>query len=82
MEIIERAEICQGATKIRTLLGVQTELAVLVGVLALGPVAAFWSWWPVPALAALWLFLRWQTRKDPQCVGVWVSHLTLEAHYE
>jgi type IV secretion system protein VirB4 len=35
MEVIDRADVCQGATKTRTLLGVQTELAVLVGVLEL-----------------------------------------------
>ena len=79
---VDTAEICQGAVRTRTLLGVQTELAVLVLVLAVGPVAAFWSWWLVPPLAVLWLFLRLQTKQDPQFVGVWLSHLGLHQHYE
>jgi type IV secretory pathway VirB3-like protein len=80
--VIDSAEICQGAVRKRTLLGVPTELAISVLCFALMPVLMFWSWWLVPPLAGLWLFLRHQTKKDPQCVQVWLSHLWLDKHYE
>ena len=80
--VVDRADLCQGAIRTRTLLGVQTELAVLVLVLALGPVAAFWNWGLLPPLVPLWLLLRHQTKKDPRFVQVWLDHLWLSHHYE
>jgi type IV secretory pathway VirB3-like protein len=80
--VIDTAEVCQGAVRVRTLLGVPTELAIAVLCVGLGPVLMFWSWWLVPGLVALWLFLRFQAQRDPQFVQTWLSHLGLNPHYE
>jgi type IV secretory pathway TrbD component len=80
--VIDTAEICQGAVRTRTLLGVPTELAIAVLCVGLGPVLAFWTWWCVPPLVGLWVFLRFQAKRDPQFVQTWLSHLGLDPHYE
>jgi type IV secretory pathway VirB3-like protein len=80
--IIDTVEICQGAVRTRTLLGVPTELAVGVGCVGAMPVLMFWSWWFVPIMVGVWAFLRLQAKRDPLFLWTWLSHLGLDQHYE
>ena len=82
VRIVDTAEICQGALRFRTLLGVPTTL-LISGVVVLGILYYLTREWLllVPALA-VYSWLKWQTKKDPQWLHTWWNHLKHKPVYE
>ena len=83
MDILETAveEIPKGGHP-RTLLGVPTGLTMACMVLGIGPILAYGAWIPLLVLVPVWLWLRFQCKRDPHCLQVWAGHLGLTQHYE
>jgi Type IV secretory pathway, VirB3-like protein. len=77
--IIDTAEICQGATRIRTMLGVPSELCIVGGtalILVLYMSGFCWrSAWITLGGLTVYGWCVWQTKKDPQWLQTWWRHL-------
>ena len=79
VRIIDTAEICQGATRLRTMLKVPAELCVVgVTVLVLLLYFSGLSWrsvWIVLGTLPVYGWCVWQTKKDPAWLQTWWRHL-------
>lgn len=77
--IVDTAEICQGATRMRIMLWVPTELCVVgVTVLVLLLYFSGVSWRSVGIVVGaipVYSWCVWQTQKDPQWLTTWWRHL-------
>lgn len=70
-----------GCINVRTWWGVPTECALLCGCLALLPPLLFGSWWTGLFVLPIWGWLKYQTHKDPQFLGVWIGQLQFAKEY-
>jgi type IV secretory pathway VirB3-like protein len=82
VRVVDRADICQGAIRPRTLLGVPTSL--MIGGIVLTGIMVYLtsSWWILPPALAVYGWLKWQTKKDPLWLQTWWRHLQHRPVYE
>lgn len=81
MELIDTIEIPSGAVQTRTLLGVPTEVALLVLCLGAIPYLAFRTLWLLLVLPLVWGFLKYQSLKDPAFLNIWAGQMQFAAYY-
>lgn len=84
--LMEYAEVCQGAIRVRTLCGVPTMALICLGCLAAGLLYFTPGGWVVRlaisvASGAVWGWLKWQTKRDPQWMQTWWQHLHVKDVY-
>ena len=77
----EYIEIPRGCTATRTMLGVPTEVAMVVGALAIIPVLAFRSPWLLLIMPVIWGFMKYHATRDPQFLQIWSGQLQFAAYY-
>jgi type IV secretory pathway VirB3-like protein len=77
----DTVEIPSGAVQTRTMLGVPTEVALLMLCLAAMPLLAFRSLWMLLFLPLLWSFLKYQSVRDPSFLRIWAGQLQFSAYY-
>jgi type IV secretory pathway VirB3-like protein len=81
MILADTVEIPSGAVRTRTILGVPTEVAMLMVCLATIPVLAFRSLWLLVLLPPLWGFLKFQSLRDPSFLRIWAGQMQFAAYY-
>jgi type IV secretory pathway VirB3-like protein len=81
LDLADTVEIPRGAVQTRTLLGVPTEVALLMLCLAAIPFLAFRSLWTLLLLPPIWGFLKWQALKDPAFLRIWAGQIQFAAYY-
>lgn len=79
VQVVDSVEVCQGATRTRTMLRVPAELCVigvmLVGLLLYLSGLSWRSVWIAVGASVVYGWCVWQTKKDPQWVQTWWRHL-------
>jgi type IV secretory pathway VirB3-like protein len=81
MTLADTVEIPSGAVQTRTMLGVPTEVALLMLCLAAIPFLAFRSLWVLVLLPPIWGFLRFQAHKDQAFLKIWAGQLQFAQYY-
>jgi type IV secretory pathway VirB3-like protein len=81
LDLADTVEIPSGAVQTRTLLGVPTEVALLMLCLAAIPFLAFRSLWTLLLLPPLWGFLKFQSLRDPAFLRIWAGQMQFAAYY-
>jgi hypothetical protein len=78
----DTAEVCQGAIRTRTLLGVPTSLCIGLSAV-LGILVLVWGhWWTLLPGGVVYGWLRWQTKTDPLWLHAWWDHIQCADEYE
>ena len=81
MNLTDIVEIPSGAVQTRTMLGVPTEVALLMLCLAVVPYLAFRSLWLLLVLPVVWGFLKYQSLKDPAFLHIWAGQMQFADYY-
>jgi type IV secretory pathway VirB3-like protein len=81
MDLADTVEIPSGAVQTRTLLGVPTEVTLLLLCLAAIPLLAFRSLWTLLLLPPLWGFCKYQALRDPAFLRLWAGQMQFAAYY-
>ena len=81
MELTATMEIPSGAVQTRTMLGVPTEVAVLMLCLGAIPYLAFRTLWMLLVLPLLWGFVQYHARKDPAFLTIWAGQMQFADYY-
>jgi len=81
VELPATVEIPSGAVHTRTMLGVPTEVALLMLCLAAIPFLAFRSLWILLLLPPLWGFLKYHSLKDPAFLRIWAGQMQFADYY-
>lgn len=77
----DTVEIPTGCVRTRTILGVPTEVTMLMLCLVAIPFLAFRSLWLLMLVPPLWGFLKYHAVKDPSFLRLWAGQLQFADYY-
>lgn len=81
MDLTDTVDIPSGAVQTRTMLGVPTEVALLMLCLAAIPFLALRSLWILAVLPVVWGFLKYQAHRDPAFLQIWAGQMQFADYY-